>query len=79
MNSVGKHKFCKGMQLEVVDKTCIAAMRVAQVTDTVDCRLHLHYVGGKITPYIPTTLTIFLHLLSFISMKSWFYVFRIGL
>ena len=46
LDRVGSHKFCKGMRLEVVDKMCVAAMKVAKVVDTVDCRLHLQYEGG---------------------------------
>ena len=48
LDRVGSHKFCKGMRLEVVDKMCVAAMKVAKVVDTVDCRLHLQYEGGTL-------------------------------
>lgn len=36
------------MILEVVDKMCIAAMKVASIVDMIDCRLHLQYEGGKL-------------------------------
>ena len=35
------------MILEVVDKMCIAAMKVASIIDMIDCRLHLQYEGGE--------------------------------
>lgn len=47
MKKVGDHKFCRGMVLEVVDKACIAGMKVARIIDSVDSRLHLQYEGGE--------------------------------
>lgn len=37
----------KGMQLEVVDKMCVSAMKVAKVQEVVGGRLRLHYVDTK--------------------------------
>ncbi|XP_071126181.1 MBT domain-containing protein 1-like isoform X1 [Mytilus edulis] len=37
----------KGMQLEVVDKMCVSAMKVAKVQEVVGGRLRLHYTDSK--------------------------------
>lgn len=38
----------KGMQLEVVDKMCVSAMKVAKVQEVVGGRLRLHYTDSKV-------------------------------
>lgn len=36
------------MQLEVVDKMCVSAMKVAKVQEVVGGRLRLHYTDSKV-------------------------------
>ncbi|XP_067936053.1 MBT domain-containing protein 1-like isoform X2 [Watersipora subatra] len=48
LDKIGKHRFCKGMRLEIMDKMCVAAMKVAKVVEVVDCRLHLQYEGAGV-------------------------------
>jgi len=36
------------MQLEVVDKMCVSAMKVAKVQEVVGGRLRLHYLDSKV-------------------------------
>lgn len=38
----------KAMQLEVVDKMCVSAMKVAKVQEVVGGRLRLHYLDSKV-------------------------------
>jgi len=38
----------KGMFVEVVDKMCVSAMRVARVEEVIGGRLKLHYVDSKV-------------------------------
>lgn len=58
------------MVLEVVDKMCIAAMKVARIVDIIDNRIHLKYEGqslnqclyiGQPTRYQPILITAFFH------------------
>ncbi|XP_059152588.1 MBT domain-containing protein 1-like isoform X2 [Physella acuta] len=42
-----EHKLKVGMQLEVVNKMCVSAMRVAAIKDIIGCRLRLNYLDSK--------------------------------
>ena len=46
-----KHPIKPGMKLEVVDKMCVSAMRVATVDEVIGGRLRLHYDDSKV--FIP--------------------------
>ncbi|KAK6976280.1 MBT domain-containing protein 1 [Biomphalaria glabrata] len=41
------HKLKVGMQLEVVNKLCVSAMRVAVIKEIIGCRLRLNYLDSK--------------------------------
>ncbi|CAL1541940.1 unnamed protein product [Lymnaea stagnalis] len=41
------HKLKFGMQLEVVNKMCVSAMRLAAIKDIIGCRLRLNYLDSK--------------------------------
>lgn len=43
-----KHPIKPGMKLEVVDKMCVSAMRVATVDEVIGGRLRLHYDDSKV-------------------------------
>ncbi|GFN77679.1 mbt domain-containing protein 1 [Plakobranchus ocellatus] len=43
---LGEHKIKTGMYLEVVNKMCVSAMRLAVVKDVIGCRLRLNYVDS---------------------------------
>ncbi|RUS85549.1 hypothetical protein EGW08_006692 [Elysia chlorotica] len=43
---LGDHKIKPGMYLEVVNKMCVSAMRLAVVKEVIGCRLRLNYVDS---------------------------------
>lgn len=45
--SISGHKFKKGIQVEVVDRMCVSAMRVATIEEVIGGRLRLHYNDAK--------------------------------
>ncbi len=45
--NITEHPIKQGMKLEVVDKMCVSAMRVATVDEIKGGRLHLLYVDNK--------------------------------
>ncbi|XP_013413115.1 MBT domain-containing protein 1 [Lingula anatina] len=47
LESMSSHKFKPGTRLEVVDKMCVSAMRVATVDEIIGGRLRLQYVDSK--------------------------------
>ncbi|XP_074649669.1 MBT domain-containing protein 1-like [Tubulanus polymorphus] len=47
MDSVKNRRLKKGMVVEIMDKTCISAMRVACIDDLYGGRLHLKYLNSK--------------------------------
>ncbi|XP_069130374.1 MBT domain-containing protein 1-like isoform X1 [Argopecten irradians] len=47
VESIGNHRFRKGVHVEVVDKMCVSAMRVATVDEVIGGRLRLQYVDSK--------------------------------
>ena len=42
------HKFKKGIHVEVVDRMCVSAMRVATIEEVIGGRLRLHYDDAKV-------------------------------
>ena len=48
MSSFENHPIKVGMYVEVVDKNCVSAMRVATVEEIVGCRIRLKYHEPKV-------------------------------
>ena len=49
LESIHDHPVRKSVKVEVVDKMCVSAMRVATVEETIGGRLHLVYEENKPT------------------------------
>lgn len=48
MESLNDHPIKVSMKVEVVDRTCVSAMRVATVDEIIGGRLRLQYVDNKV-------------------------------
>lgn len=48
VESINSHGFKHHMQVEVVDKMCVSAMRVARVEEIIGGRLRLQYSDTKV-------------------------------
>lgn len=49
VESINSHKFIPGVRVEVVDKMCVSAMKVAKIEEVVGGRLRLNYVDSKVS------------------------------
>lgn len=47
---INNHKFRKTMHVEVVNRMCVSAMRVATVEEVIGGRLRLRYDDAKVRP-----------------------------
>ena len=52
-DSLYNHPLKKGVEVEVVDKNCVSAMRVATVGDMFGGRLRLEYVDSEVSLTFP--------------------------
>ena len=46
--SIANHPIKVGMQVEVMDKSCVSAMRLASVREVIGCRIRLVYDDPKV-------------------------------
>lgn len=57
VESINSHGFKYHMQVEVVDKMCVSAMRVARVEEIIGGRLRLQYSDTKVCNCVPCNVT----------------------